>query len=60
MPSLQECVRSFDYYAEDDYYCADTCDPSPCLDGEACTLVYPACSEAPCIPEATCGGATEV
>eukprot|EP00903_Cladosiphon_okamuranus_P010661 g10079.t1 len=54
---FQECARSYDYYAEDSYYCQDTCDPSPCSEGEECTLEYPVCSEGTCVAEASCGEA---
>ena len=50
----QECLLHSDHLG-DQYYCADVCNPSPCEDGEECTLeqlVY--CILPPCPPEAVC------
>ena len=52
----QECL----FYGDPnlaEHYCADVCDPSPCEDGEKCTLEYLVlCVRAPCPPSAVCSG----
>ncbi|CAM9338146.1 unnamed protein product, partial [Ectocarpus fasciculatus] len=53
---FQVCSRSYFSYSAASYFCSDTCDPSPCSEGEECTLTYPPCSESDvCGPVATCG-----
>lgn len=53
----QECLRTYGFYSEIEYYCSDTCDPNPCPEGVACALEYPACDGSEICPaEAICGG----
>lgn len=56
-PSLsQECLVYSDDEQTDIYYCADTCDPSPCDEGEICSFEDLTC-EGPdwaCWAKATC------
>lgn len=40
----QECLFYTGNYAEDQYYCSAVCDPSPCEEGEVCSLTVPSCS----------------
>lgn len=48
------------YYAGASFYCADTCDPSPCATGEECELVS-SCSggSSSCVPVAYCSESTD-
>ncbi|CAM9220495.1 unnamed protein product [Ectocarpus sp. 4 AP-2014] len=53
---FQVCSRSYFSYSDASYFCSDTCDPSPCSEGEECTLTYPFCSASDvCGPVADCG-----
>lgn len=40
----QECLFYTGDIAEDQYYCSAVCDPSPCDDGEECSLTAVGCS----------------
>lgn len=39
---------------DEEYYCADVCEPSPCDYDEACTLEPVSCLRDPCPPVAVC------
>eukprot|EP00903_Cladosiphon_okamuranus_P014932 g13824.t1 len=51
---FQECVEDGPWN-DPFYYCADVCDPSPCSEGEVCTLQPTLCAvDVPCPPVAVC------
>lgn len=66
LPGWQDCLPwesdTPDYYYggyqyPDDYYCADTCAPGSCPEGQECELVLTPCAgpDVPCPPVAVCG-----
>lgn len=55
----QECLLYAEGTADEEYYCNDVCDPSPCDDDEICTLFPVQCFSAPCPSFANCDPSTE-
>eukprot|EP00903_Cladosiphon_okamuranus_P017603 g16214.t1 len=43
-PEFWECLFYSGDIAEDQYYCSAVCDPSPCAEGERCSLTAVACT----------------
>ncbi|CAM9986066.1 unnamed protein product [Ascophyllum nodosum] len=51
---FQDCLLYAEGSADEEYYCADSCSPSPCEDGQVCLLQEVQCIRAPCPPFSAC------
>lgn len=52
--AIQDCLLYAEGSADEEYYCADSCSPSPCEDGQVCLLQEVQCIRAPCPPFSAC------